>query len=196
MAQVNRRQVISGASVAAAATLISHAASQDADAAQQPHSEGKPLAISEACRVKIINSAPGQVIRYGGATFRYNSGGPSHDPDNLPTNGLKPLHIPHNSVGYLFGKPNRCCKTITVILTWTNGSGSVDFPDAGSGYCWLYPEVELAPAFRSLAEDGPESSLELLVTDPETGQKKRYPVKLSEEASRIVQATEDVLGPV
>jgi hypothetical protein len=144
--------------------------------------------------VKLLNSAPGEVITYGGAAFRYDSGSPSYDPDNLPTNGLKPLNIPHGSAGYLFGKPNRCCKSITVILTWTHGSGSVDIPDAGNGYCWATPEVELAPASRVRSNEGTEMSVEFLLTDPETGAKKRLPVTLSDETKKAIQATDRVLG--
>jgi hypothetical protein len=187
MNKITRRQAIEAASGIAVLGIAAEVLGKDRGNEKQ---ENVMKLRSQACQVKVLNSAPGEVIEYGGATFNYDSGAPSYDPYNLPTNGLKEMNIANGEAGYLFGKPDRCCKTITVILTWTHGSGSVDIPDPGAGYCWSTPEVELAPAYR-YRHDSKDSNrfLEVLITDPASGNRKRLPITLSDEAKKVIGST-------
>jgi hypothetical protein len=152
--------------------------------------ESNSTITMEACRIKVLNSAPGQVITHVGAKFIYDDGSVSFDPSNLPTNGLKRVSIPHKEAGYLFGKNNKCVKKFWVAITWTNGSASLDSKRAPDNKCWAYPEVELVPA-SLVTKDAKDliSRFELAITDPQTGQKKRVAVELSEEAEKAIMAT-------
>ncbi len=140
------------------------------------------------CTVKFLNSAPGEVITHIGVKFTYDDGSVSYDPSNLPTNGLKEVNIPHGEAGYCFGQENKCCKSFWFAETWTHGSGSDDSGDAGAGYCWANPTVELSPSLLA-AEGAKQDTFEFVVQNPKTGATRRIAVTLSEEARKAIGVT-------
>lgn len=140
------------------------------------------------CTVKFLNSAPGEVITHIGVKFTYDDGSVSYDPSNLPTNGLKEVNIPHSEAGYCFGQENKCCKTFWFAATWTHGSGNGDSEDAGAGYCWSNPTVEVAPGLLA-AEGAKQDTFEFIVQHPKTGETRRVAVTLSDEARKAIGVT-------